>query len=435
MMAPNGPALYRLPQEGRLIPGTGVIEGASPVALHTGTIQVSSAFGWAIALYAFLLGLLEPTQWWYIPNGWIAIVGVASAAWWLYAGRFPFPFSAPGVKFVLSLLVWLLVTAVYSDYPENSLATTRYIASVYVVGILVLCHLQRLSLAKLWLAAYVAGVCLLAIGTLTVEYGSAVSASRAVGLARQENILGQAMGSGVSAAVLLYPFCSRVARMGLAAYILLCIVALLISGSRGSGLAVAAVFVVLVVKELLPRLRRHWISILIVVGASAMLLPLIGEALRRSPLVARFEGMTGGVAAFTQDERWSLYTHAWDIFLSSPVIGIGMGNYGHFHPLYTYTHTAFLELLIGAGLIGALLYYGYLGELAISCFAASRLNYVPLVYRQFFNAAVAVLAGAVVQGAFSLSHQSKHYTVLVFTIIGVAVMIDRYRRGHAMVVQ
>jgi O-antigen ligase len=73
----------------------------------------------------------------------------------------------------------------------------------------------------------------------------------------------------------------------------------------------------------------------------------------------RFEGMIDMINGYGGDasskERAFLLEEGFNIFSNSPIFGIGLNNARYF--LIKYTHNNYLELLIGVGIIGTILFY------------------------------------------------------------------------------
>lgn len=54
--------------------------------------------------------------------------------------------------------------------------------------------------------------------------------------------------------------------------------------------------------------------------------------------------------------RLALYQEGWDLFLSSPITGVGIGHFMYYSSMNAYAHSDFLEVLSTTGIIGFFLY-------------------------------------------------------------------------------
>lgn len=57
------------------------------------------------------------------------------------------------------------------------------------------------------------------------------------------------------------------------------------------------------------------------------------------------------------DTRYLMIRRGWELFLDKPLFGYGLNTYRHISGFNTYSHNNFIELLVGVGLIGTILYY------------------------------------------------------------------------------
>lgn len=381
------------------------------------------AADYLVALYLLLVAALDPTLWWTIPN---YVFGAALVVLALRVAQTGLISEAvlrdPVVWMAAALVAWLYTCAFMSPHPTQARIATEYQAKVLLIGVVVLAGVSRVPRLKLWLAAFVLGAAGLAWGTVATTFEAGLlEGIRSTGLARQENALGQAMVSGLAAAVLLMPLVRRPARRLVVLQIAALLLTLLISGSRGAAISAITMLLTYVVLEQLPRLRRYSLRLAIAAMVGFVLLGIAGSILSNAPVVARLQAMLdSGLSSITGDARWEIYTHSWGLFLQNMTFGVGLGNYQFYNPAYVYTHTTFLELLVGGGIIAGFLYYLIVAVAFVRCCRAARRHKANVPYRVFFHAAAAVVVGIAVQGAFSLAFQSKHFTILLFLVAGAA---------------
>lgn len=148
------------------------------------------------------------------------------------------------------------------------------------------------------------------------------------------------------------------------------VVASLLSGSRGVWIAFAmlAVFLLWSVRALREAQRLALLALLVLVMAAAYLVPQTGVATSLAQLIAEVGGLLSGETELgAVGLRMQMWGTAWQLFLESPLTGVGVGGYlegaralvadGSLDPAilrYSHPHSEFLLVAATRGLLGLL---------------------------------------------------------------------------------
>ena len=145
------------------------------------------------------------------------------------------------------------------------------------------------------------------------------------------------------------------------AYLVIYALGLFCSGRRGTplGLALAMLLVYLITtprnaKKLLKRAGLFIVIIFTVV----LLINILVESGYLTRFVRSFEILLGGnlninVINRLSSSRLFLWRNAWNLFLSSPIIGVGWGTFAqHVNTIVTNVHNCWLQFLCETGVIG-----------------------------------------------------------------------------------
>jgi putative inorganic carbon (hco3(-)) transporter len=290
------------------------------------------------------------------------LIGVlAMFAWFLAWSRGRQPITTVGLFWpVAGLAAWILLSlAMAYDQPAAVLFASRYLM-FFVMVFLIQTVDGQLSRATQLAAVAVASAAVAALIGLWNFFGGA---ERATGPLEDPNDFGFLLAVTVPLAMHQFQIASRPARRCAAALALASILAgTLATFSRGAiiGLAVAGAFSLLT-----RRLRTRWALLflataLLIAGTANLLQPeIIDSALTRKEHVAQTNVNVRLIA-------WGI---ALDEFGSSPLLGVGPGNFEKRYIEFglptdedgpVTTHNAYLNVLAELGLPGLVLLLGYL---------------------------------------------------------------------------
>ena len=137
-------------------------------------------------------------------------------------------------------------------------------------------------------------------------------------------------------------------------------VAIYCTGSRAALISVLAVFFVIIFKYMFY--KKISLIKLSVLGA---LIVVLGAGLLWVQGTELFERM-GDMEGYSSNIRLEIWEYAMDGFYARPILGSGIqaGTYYAQRVLHWYTHNCFIDILVGQGIVGAVLYLGmFLGFL------------------------------------------------------------------------
>jgi O-antigen ligase/uncharacterized protein (DUF3084 family) len=173
-------------------------------------------------------------------------------------------------------------------------------------------------------------------------------------------------------------------------------VAFFASGSRGPVLGLAAGLLVLLPLSLdQPGARKRVLLVALGgIGAALLVSQLVpGGALNRS-----FSFILGG-GGDDSNGRFHLWHVAWDAFRAHPLLGIGTAGFAALGDSERYPHNIVLELLAELGVVGGLIFAGFVGSTVVALVRVYRRG---LADDRAQAAAVAALfAAAMVNAMFS----------------------------------
>lgn len=333
--------------------------------------MLAIALAWLIALRLWLaVSLLVASSYF---EGYLAVglgvltvsklVGIlAMIAWFLAWSRGRQPMATVGLFWpVAGLAAWILLSlAMAYDQSAAVLFASRYLMFFVLVFLVVQTVDGQLSRATQLAAVAVASAAVAALIGLWNFFGGA---ERATGPLHDPNDFGFLLAVTVPLAMHQFQIASRPARRCAAALALASILAgTLATFSRGAiiGLAVAGAFSLLT-----RRLRTRWallflVAALLIAGIANLLQPeTIDSALTRKEHVAQTNVNVRLIA-------WGV---ALDEFGSSPLLGVGPGNFEKRYIEFglptdedgpVTTHNAYLNVLAELGLPGLVLLLGYL---------------------------------------------------------------------------
>lgn len=271
--------------------------------------------------------------------------------------RRPLP---PEVTLFFLFLVWAVLTGVmvaqnYSFFTREATLVTQI--GILMFGVAYLTAVEGTPRAVLF-ALLVAALFLLVTGVLSGQYDLATEEEARYqfrGTLKNPNAFGFFMLYGITAALYFWRRSRRRwVRLGLLALAFAMLMGIVLSASRKSFLA-AFVLVGLWLwfdyrRELLRRARVAVALGLLVVGAAV----LVDRVMAATYLGRRME--RAQEQQFIDPTRRLLYERGADVIISSPLFGVGLGNYRVVSGTSAVAHSDYVEVASSAGLVGAALY-------------------------------------------------------------------------------
>lgn len=152
-------------------------------------------------------------------------------------------------------------------------------------------------------------------------------------------------------------------------FLVLCPIAILLTGSRGSILAIAASTVMLPFLMVHMTPARRVACIVIPVAIVAGCVGWVPEG-----TLERYQTIYDEIQAGTLTHRTVIWTAGLEVFRDNALIGTGAGSYGtavlNAIDIPYVAHNTFLSVLVELGVVGAFLFGGLLASI---CYAAARL--------------------------------------------------------------
>ncbi|MDX9864966.1 MAG: O-antigen ligase family protein [Anaerolineaceae bacterium] len=199
-----------------------------------------------------------------------------------------------------------------------------------------------------------------------------------------------------------------------------------LTSSRGgwlgtaSGLGVLLLLAAFVFSEkrkyVFKWLRRHrWVTVLLVIGMITVLLVFGWVFIQQSKLPTH---------AALGDSRGYLWNPAWQAFKESPLIGSGPYTYISFYmqqqstppsPLFLYSHSIYLDLLSGSGVIGLTVFVVMIVCLALGLFR--RVRETKGVERAAAMGALSALTAFLVHGVVDSVHHTIPTVAWVLAVV------------------
>lgn len=163
--------------------------------------------------------------------------------------------------------------------------------------------------------------------------------------------------------------------------IVLQVIFILLSGSKAGLLFMLIPILYYGIKSLFTLNIKITILIILAIGIlwfsiqhNPLLYTLVGKRIDEMLLTLGIGRDTAGVSvdATSTLKRIDMLETAWGMFAEKPIFGWGIGAFAKFGGYGYYSHNTFLELLVSGGIIGFIIYYGYLLLLSITIFLKEK---------------------------------------------------------------
>lgn len=177
---------------------------------------------------------------------------------------------------------------------------------------------------------------------------------------------------------------------------------------RRLGWSIYALAVVLVVGS-----RGGWLNVVAGLFALAILQNSIGEFIKRLWPVGFIALPIMAVQVLRPFERVSMWETAIAMFKTAPVLGMGPGTFGLYHPLYPDAHNLVLNIAAEMGLLGVMAF----GLLAV---AVGRALYERRA-QPFTRGVIASFVGMLASGLIGVPTYEIAVSVALAALIGVAL--------------
>lgn len=280
-----------------------------------------------------------------------------------------------GVVFYFLFFLWACLSLIYS---VNVPLTVNYLQAmignviIWVITATAVYHAKDIY-------SYLIPVFLVAIFhayfglTIQPEVVSERVVGRAQGLTSNANQLGFLMWYGIVVGSLMLMLTPKLAvRLMIIAAMLFLVIALFKSGSRKS-LAAVAVFGLVAGFMILKR-KHQGLMVFLVLAGVIVYNVAFDLLLANTTVGARLErdNLEGGAAV-----RLLLINDGIKFFLSSPLVGIGLGSFSNFSTTGQVAHNDYIEILASMGLPAFLLYMAIFHDYYKKCIIVGRSQKYP----------------------------------------------------------
>jgi O-antigen ligase len=297
--------------------------------------------------------------------------------------RRPHPFHVVAVAFV----IWSACTLLWAINYDATFERTATYMQVGVLAWLIWQHARTERRQRALFASYVLGAYVTALGVmrnyfLGVTMGGTEARYTASGFNSNEAAFVLALGMPI-AWYLALRSTRRATAIVYSCYLLVAIVAVVLTGSRGA-------FVSLVIALMLIPWSLSRVSLRARLSSAVLLVAAMSSASALVPTVT-YERLGATARNIQQGDfggREALWSAGVELFLDDPVSGVGAGGYQYAtRPLGfpSLSHQTFLEVLTGQGLVGLLLFLG----MFIAAF--HKIPGMPALERKFWVVLVATL--------------------------------------------
>jgi O-antigen ligase len=273
---------------------------------------------------------------------------------------------------LIGLVIWLSLTALWATDPGRTVGSIWYWVSAALLFSIITTWVADEKTLVWFCAAFVAGAVLavlIGFATGSTGAGAAAAESRLEGGAGDPNFLAAGLVSAmVLAGGVMVTLKGMLTRLGCLVAILICVIGIAATQSRGG---IVALFAVAIASLFVFRRRRAYVVV-------ALLAVVAVGAVYFSTTPAAWERVTSpGKDGSGRTDLWSV---AWRAFEDHPVAGIGLDNYEVVAKNYVrqpgalesvnkivekphVVHNTYLEMLTEGGVIGLILLLG----VAVGC--------------------------------------------------------------------
>jgi O-antigen ligase len=151
------------------------------------------------------------------------------------------------------------------------------------------------------------------------------------------------------------------------------------------------------------------------------------KTLDRPALQHRLMSLSLDKLDYLKDEqRWDILNQGWEDFVSSPIVGIGLGNNKSMNKIYSkISHNDYLQILAELGILGMILFASILIIIGVRVFYAKT---VPVARDQFW----VIMSGEVMLACVlvRLLFVNAYYTPILWVCLGLVLIPAKLQENH-----
>lgn len=301
--------------------------------------------------------------------GYIAAFGLFGLVFYAWANCF----IKIGREVILmwGFVAWGLLggSLVSVDFSKYIFGLERTLQTVFLFAVVALYTSIRRSPAPAFGALFFLALIMVFYAAISGEFGRSGIFDRgnrykgvaAEGLVENSNFLGLNCLWGLVSAVWFWNF-SRgwLVRVFLTFSGFGMMLGIVFSASRKSFIIAVCFLLVILFIRYRKLLFDHYLKVFMVSVAGFLVVSIVQVYLAETYIWHKiFLSVEGGLendqSAFT---RWQLISEGFQVFWQNPLFGVGLSNFEIHSSLARYSHSNFIEVFCGVGMIGGLLYYG-----------------------------------------------------------------------------
>lgn len=329
-------------------------------------------------------------------------------------------------KFPTKYILWncmfismCMISLLWSKDIKQSIIQTRIMVECAIVGNLIISFIDdKNKMLFIYNSFVIAGISLLIRLIITVPmstWGSGRIATEAL----NSNTIGMYLAISILFAIQLIK-CTNNKK-----YIFIVItfsIVILLTGSRKAFfMLLAGMFILYYLNSSKISYKLMIIlimSIMIIISYNLIMdIPDLYNVLgiRIEEMINTFTGR--GSIDYSTRERLSMIKVGMQLFKENPLIGYGIGSYSEISGFWKYAHNNYIELLVGVGLIGTIIYY------SIYVYIVIKLLFKRKEYE--FNVLIALVPIVLIMDFALVSYSDEVYQLLI-AISMAAISINTY---------
>lgn len=266
------------------------------------------------------------------------------------------PLFCKSLIFPVLFFIWESLSILWAQDRVYAVFTWETQAQLFLLFLFIYYYIRTKGSVKTFLwATYLSGYALLVY--TVYKYGFAdileiiSNADRLGGEINNENVFGTVFAS--AALVAFYFVTKKMSKLHIVSVVVFSLFALA-SGSKKATLMI--VFGILGISILAYGIRRIW-KVLLILAVLIAAGYIVVKADLFPALVERFSSFLGGELNAGDYNRKIFREKGFELILHRPLFGYGLAGFAGASGIGVYSHDNFIEICVGSGIIGLVLYY------------------------------------------------------------------------------
>lgn len=316
--------------------------------------------------------------------------------------------------FYLIFIIVCMVSVFYAIDPINSLIEVRTLILIFILMLSLINYIDTIKKLEFFMKCFIFSGLIISIYILiTADFSVLMRFGSEIGNVNEIGLI-----IAVSSIFCLH-FLIKTKKYLYMVIILINLTVILLTGSRKALLiTVIAIITVLLSQENEKKGTKikallTCIIIIIAVFYTIMKVPMFYEIIG-SRIVNLVNLLSNtGTSEGSLNERYSMITWGWEWFTERPILGYGIDNYrvllgSSSGAGYTYSHNNIIELLVGTGIIGMILFYLSNFIVVIDLWKASKILSKTMCY-----SFIAIIVGSIIMSVGLVYYDWKHICIIL----------------------